>query len=336
MLRTTASLLSGFQKWKLRRIEDYPVLDEGLLPVPGGHQVFFKASGNRRGTPFLFIHGGPGAGSTDRDQLYFNASRDLVVRFDQRGCGQSVPYAGLENNNTWALVDDMEVIRKRLGIERWILFSGSWGTTLAKAYYIKHPDRVISTVLRGDYCGSHDEIVWAYQSGLDRLYPEFWQDYIAPVAPAERGDLVAAYYRLLTSENTQVRLAAAKAWSIWEARTGTLEVDPELVAKFAADDFAVAIARIECHYFKNDSFLREGELTEGIRSMKQHVFCTLVNGDYDMVTPNRMAYQTHKAWPGSERIVVPKAGHSATEPGIRGALVEAVDRHAALSLATNK
>jgi len=324
--------MPGFKKWSRRRPMDYRVRAKCLLPVAGGHKVFFEDSGNLNGVPFLFVHGGPGGGSSKNDRRYFDPRRDRIVRFDQRGCGLSVPYAKLDNNHIWALVEDMEAIRKRLGIEKWILFGGSWGTTLIKAYYVAHPERVISCILRGDYCGSHDEIVWAYQSGLDRLYPEYWADYVAPIPPDQRGDMVAAYYRLLTSKSKKVRLEAAKAWSIWEARTSTLEVDPALVAKFGADDFAVAIARIECHYFLNDCFLGEGELTQRIGSMSEHVPCTLVSGQYDMVTPNRMAYQTHKAWTGSQRIIVPKAGHSATEPGIRGALVEAVDEHAAIWL----
>ena len=315
----------------------YPPIEPhrtGRLRVSDVHELYFEESGNPAGRPILFLHGGPGFGTEANHRRFFDPAAYRIVLFDQRGCGRSTPHASLVDNTTWHLVSDIEALRAHLGIEQWHVFGGSWGSTLALAYAETHPDRVTALVLRGIFLVRQLEVDWFYQRGAGAIFPDAWEKYVAPIPPDERGTLVPAFYRRLTSDDRDVRLAAAKAWSIWEGSTSCFAPNDALVAKTAGDDFAVAFARIECHYFMNGCFLGEGELDRRIAALKNHVPCTLISGQYDMVCPNRRAYQTHKLWPGSERIVVPKAGHSPTEPGIRGALVEAVDRHAALYLAS--
>lgn len=300
----------------------------GKLSVSDGHQIYFEESGNPNGKPVLFVHGGPGGGTDAKYRRFFNPDVYRIILFDQRGCGQSLPYASLDHNTTWDLVADMEAIRKHFGIEKWMLFGGSWGSTLAIAYAETHPERVTELVLRGIFLGRKQELDWLYQSGASTVFPEFWLDYLKPIPAAERLDMVKAYYARLTSDDEQVRIEAAKAWSLWEGSTSKLHVDEGLRARFGAADFAVAIARIECHYFINGCFLKsDSQLLDDVSRIR-HIPCVIVQGRYDMVCPIATAYELHQAWPEAEFVVVPDAGHSMSEPGITHALVTAADKFA--------
>jgi proline iminopeptidase len=301
----------------------------GMLSVSDGHQIYFEESGNPHGKPVLFVHGGPGGGTDASYRRFFNPEVYRIILFDQRGCGNSLPYASLEHNTTWDLVADMEAIRKNFGIEKWMLFGGSWGSTLAIAYAETHPDRVSELVLRGIFLGRKQELDWLYQSGASTIFPEHWLDYLKPIPADERLDMVKAYYARLTSEDSEVRLEAAKAWSIWEGSTSKLHVDEGLRARFGSHEVAVAIARIECHYFINNCFLKtDSQLLDDLVRIK-HIPCVIVQGRYDMVCPIATAFELHRAWPEAEFVVVPDAGHSMSEPGIRRALIEAADKFAA-------
>ncbi|MDR3616468.1 MAG: prolyl aminopeptidase [Candidatus Obscuribacterales bacterium] len=312
-------------------IEPY---DSGMLPVSGGHRIYFDVSGNPNGLPVIFCHGGPG-GSTD-DPIYrrmFDPVKYRIVMFDQRGCGKSLPYASLENNTTWDLVADMERLRKHLRIDSWVVFGGSWGSTLALAYAQKHPDRVKALALRGIFLGTKQECDWGFQEGgASHVFPEHWADFVKPIRLADRSNIMAAYYKLLTDKNPKTRLKAAKAWSIWEGSTSTLFVDEEMRREFAVDDFAVAIARIECHYFLNNCFFKgKNQLLRNAYRIRD-IPCVIINGRYDMVCPISAAYALHKALPKSELVVIADAGHSMSEPGTREALLAATDRFSTLSV----
>jgi proline iminopeptidase len=306
----------------------YPELDcydHGTLAVDGRHRVHYEQSGNPRGAPVLFVHGGPGGGTEPKHRRYFDPRHYRIVLFDQRGCGQSTPHAELVDNTTWHLVSDIERLREHLGIDRWHLFGGSWGSTLALAYAQTHPQRARSLTLRGIFLLRRAELEWFYQQGASWLFPDAYDDYVAPIPRPERGDLMSAYYKRLTGLDEAEKLACAKAWSIWEGRTSRLLVDPELVAKTADPHFALAFARIECHYFVNRGFLRsDTQLLDDVSKIA-HLPCTIVQGRYDVVCPAASAWALHKAWPKSKLVIVPDAGHSASEPGIVSALVEATD-----------
>jgi proline iminopeptidase len=309
----------------------YPEIEPyrtGRLPVSGGHELYFEESGNPRGKPVIFLHGGPGGGSEPRMRRYFDPARYRVVLLDQRGCGKSTPFAALEENTTWHLVDDIEALRRQLGVERWQVFGGSWGSTLALAYAESHPERVSELVLRGIFLLTREEIRWFYQEGTSWIFPDFWREYLEFIPEAERGDLLHAYYRRLTSAEPAVARAAAKVWSMWEGRTSKLIPDPDLIARFGADDFSWAFARIEAHYFVNDAWLGQGRgLIENIGKLR-HIPGVIVHGRYDVVCPVKNAFDLHHAWPESRLIVVPDAGHSASEPGTVHELVSATDRFA--------
>lgn len=306
----------------------YPELDcydHGWLSVDGRHRVYYEQSGNPKGVPVLFVHGGPGGGTEPKHRRYFDPRHYRIVLVDQRGCGKSTPHADLVDNTTWHLVEDFERLRAQLGIERWHLFGGSWGSTLALAYAETHSERVRSLTLRGIFLLRRAELEWFYQQGASWLFPDAYDDYVAPIPKAERADLMAAYYKRLTGLDEAEKLACAKAWSIWEGRTSRLLVDPDLVAKTADPHFALAFARIECHYFVNKGFLRsDTQLLEDVPKIR-HLPCTIVQGRYDVVCPAASAWALHKAWPGSKLVIVPDAGHSASEPGIVARLVEATD-----------
>jgi len=309
----------------------YPVPEPnrtGRLRVSDIHELYWEESGNPRGKPVVFLHGGPGGGTTPQHRRFFDPRRYRIVLFDQRGCGQSTPYAEIRENTTWDLVADIERLREHLKIERWQIFGGSWGSTLALAYAQKHPARVTELVLRGIFLLRRSEIDWFYQQGASWIFPDAWEGYLAAIPPPERGDLVAAYAKRLFSENPTVNLPAARAWSLWEGATSKLLPDPGFAATFAADTTTLAFARIECHYFVNrgwfdadDQLLRDAARLRDIPGV-------IVQGRYDCVCPIRSAYDLTKAWPEAELFVVPDAGHSAFEPGIARALVAATDRYA--------
>jgi proline iminopeptidase len=300
------------------------------LQVSPLHEIYVVECGNPSGKPAVFVHGGPGAGADARSRRFFEPRRYRIVVFDQRGCGRSRPNASLVDNTTWHLVADMEQLRKHLGIERWLVFGGSWGSTLALAYAQKHPHCVTELVLRGIFMLRKWEIDWFYQTGASALFPDRWEDYIAPIPVRERGDLVKAFYRRLTSRKHETQLAAARAWSVWEAATSFLHTDVSNVAKWGQDEFAIQVARIECHYFVNRGFLRrEDQLLRDVRRIR-HIPCVIVQGRYDVVCPMQTAWELHRAWPEAEFHVIADAGHSALEPGNADALVRATDRFALL------
>jgi proline iminopeptidase len=315
--------------------DHYPEIepfDSGMLSVPGGHQIYYEQSGNPKGVAIVFCHGGPGGGTEPTYRRMFNPDKYRIVLFDQRGCGKSLPYASLDNNTTWDLVADMERIREHLGIKSWVVFGGSWGSTLALAYAETHPERARALVLRGIFLGTQAECDWLYkEGGASNVFPEYWEGFVEPIRKADRGDMVAAYYKLLTSSNAQTRLQAAKAWSIWEGSSSKLFIDEKLRSRFAADNFAVAIARIECHYFLNKCFMRgKNQLLRNAHRIR-HIPCVIVNGRYDMVCPISAAHALHKALPDSELVIVPDAGHSMSEVGTRRALIAATDKFSMLN-----
>jgi proline iminopeptidase len=300
----------------------------GRLRVSPLHTLYFEECGNPKGKPIVFLHGGPGGGIDRQYRRYFHPRKWRVVLFDQRGCGKSRPHAELRENTTWDLVADIDRLREHVGIERWAVFGGSWGSTLALAYAETHPDRCRAIILRGIFLLRRKELEWFYQEGASFLFPDAWESYLAPIPPRERGDLMRAYYRRLTSRNRKTRIAAARAWSIWEAATSKLRVDPKLVAKLGQPSFAEAFARIECHYFVNAGFLRrDDQLLRDARKIR-HIPGVIVQGRYDVVCPMISAWDLHGAWPRSELVIVPDAGHSMSEPGIQHHLLQATERFA--------
>ena len=306
----------------------YPAIKpyaSGMLRVSDEHELYYEECGNPKGKPALFVHGGPGAGCDARARSFFDPDAYRIVLFDQRGCGRSRPHASLKNNTTWHLVADIEQLRKRLAIERWLVFGGSWGSTLGLAYAQTHPDRVTELVLRGIFMLRKWELQWFYQEGASALFPDRWQQYIAPIPPAERHDLIRAFYRRLTSGNEKTMVEAARAWSIWEAATSYLHVSEDNVQRWGEEEFAVAVARIECHYFVNGGFLEhENQLLRNIERVR-HIPGVIVQGRYDVVCPMQTAWELHQAWPEAAFHVVPDAGHSAFEPGNTHQLICATD-----------
>jgi proline iminopeptidase len=298
------------------------------LAVDGGHELYVEECGNPEGLPVVFLHGGPGGGCEPWHRRFFDPERYRIVLFDQRGCGRSTPHASLEHNTTWELVADTEYIRETLGIERWVVFGGSWGSTLALAYAQTHPERVLAMVLRGIFLCRPDEIRWFYQEGASRIFPDYWADYQAVIPPEERHDMLSAYHRRLTGDNEIKRMAAAKAWSVWEGRAATLLPNPGVVEHFGDPRVALSMARIECHYFMNDAFLGPNQLLDDAHRL-EGIPGVIVHGRYDLICPLENAWQLHRAWPGSELEVVANSGHSAGEPGTRAALVTATNRFAA-------
>lgn len=297
------------------------------LAVGDGHRLYVEECGRPDGIPAVFLHGGPGAGCEPTHRRFFDPDRYRIVLFDQRGCGRSAPHASLEANTTWDLVADLERIRERLGIERWLVFGGSWGSTLALAYAQCHPGRVLALVVRGIFLCRDAEIRWFYQEGASWAFPDYWEDFLAPIPPEERHDLVAAYHSRLTGANEVARMAAAKAWSVWEGRTATLLPNADIRAQFAGAHLALSLARIECHYFVNQAFLRPNQLLEDAGRLAG-IPGVIVQGRYDLICPLRSAWELHQVWAHARLEIIPDAGHSAFEPGIRSALVEATDRFA--------
>ncbi|MGB5972525.1 MAG: prolyl aminopeptidase [Nodosilinea sp.] len=298
------------------------------LAVSGRHQLYVEQVGNPTGKPVVFLHGGPGGGVNPAYRQFFDPQRWRIVLFDQRGCGKSSPHAELEDNTTWSLVSDVEKIRAYLNIECWTVFGGSWGSTLALAYAQTHPDRCAALILRGIFTLRQREIAWFYQEGASYLYPDAWEQYLAPIPEAERDNLVAAYYRRLTSDSAEERLTAARAWALWEASTSKLVQDPSLLNHFSEDEFAIAFARIECHYFINRGFFdTDDHLLRQVHRIR-HIPGVIVQGRYDVVCPATTAWALHRAWPEAQFVLVQDAGHSAMEPGITSALIKATDEFA--------
>ncbi len=311
----------------------YPPLEpysSGYLRVTGGHEIYFEESGNPHGKPAVFVHGGPGGATDPRMRRFFDPKRYRIILFDQRGCGKSRPHASLVENTTWDLVEDMERLRKHLKLERWQVFGGSWGSTLALAYTESHPERVTELVLRGIFLLRRWELDWFYQNpgGAAAIYPDLWERYIEPIPPEERSDLIGAFYRRLTSDDPRVLREAARAWSIWEGATSFLELNSAYVAKFEDDAYAAAFARIECHYFVNRGFFRSDDQLIADVGRIRHIPAVIVQGRYDVVCPMRSAWDLHRAWPEADLRIVPLAGHSAFEKGITSELVAATERFA--------
>ncbi|MBF6420769.1 prolyl aminopeptidase [Nocardia farcinica] len=317
------------------RRELYPPIepfDSGMLDVGDGQRVYWEVSGNPEGKPVVFLHGGPGGGTAPLHRRFFDPACYRIVLFDQRGCGRSTPHiadgADLSVNTTWHLVADIEALREHLGVERWQVFGGSWGSTLALAYAQRHPERVTEMVLRGVFLLRRKEIDWYYNGAAGYVYPDEWEKFLAPVPAGERdGDLVAAYHRLLASPDPAVVERAAVAWSVWEGSTSSLLPHPDRVAETAEPRFAIAFARIENHYFRHGGFLAEGQLLRDIDRIA-HLPVEIVQGRHDIVCPAVSAWELHRAWPGSRLHIVDDAGHAANEPGIVHHLVEATDRFA--------
>ena len=296
------------------------------LNVPGGHELYVEECGNPDGQPAVVLHGGPGAGITPKMRRFFDPGHWRVVLFDQRGAGRSRPHAGLENNTTWDLVADVERVREKLGIQKWLAFGGSWGSTLALAYAETHPDSVSHLVLRGIFLCRRAEIEWFYQSGAHWIFPDLWEKYLEPIPPSERGELVNAFYRRLTSNDRATRMAAAKAWSGWEGGTLRLLPDPETYGRFTEDEMAEALARIECHYFVNGAFFRaDDQLLQDAWKVRQ-IPTSITHGRYDVVCPVKNAFDLHRVLPEARLEIIPDAGHAADEPGILASLIANVER----------
>lgn len=298
------------------------------LRVDDRHTLYVEECGKSDGIPAVFLHGGPGAGCESYHRRFFDPERYRAVLFDQRGAGRSTPHADLVANTTKDLIEDIEKIRQHLGITRWLVFGGSWGSTLALAYAEAHPERVTALILRGVFLCRPHEIRWFYQEGASRVFPDYWADFIAPIAPERRGDLLHAYHEVLTGEDEIAQLAAAKAWSIWEGRTATLLPNPDVVEHFGGTHVALSMARIECHYFVNDALLQSDQLLREAHRL-QDIPGVIVHGRYDLICPLENAWQLHKAWPRSDLQIIADAGHSAAEPHTTAALVAALDRFAA-------
>ncbi|GAA3516880.1 prolyl aminopeptidase [Aeromicrobium panaciterrae] len=315
--------------------EFYPAIepyDTGLLDVGDGQQIYYEVSGNPDGKPAVYLHGGPGGASSPDQRRVFDPAKYRIVLFDQRGCGNSLPHASepeadLSANTTWHVVADIEALRSHLGIERWLVCGGSWGSALALAYAEKHPDKVTELVLRGIFTLRKSELDWFYEGGAANIYPDLWDGFLAPVPEAERGNLVEAYSRLLHDPDPAVRVNAGTAWARWESSTITLLPDEDVIAHFTEDAFAVAFARIENHYFMNDGWFTDNQLIDDAVKLKD-IPGVIIQGRYDMCTPAVTAWDLHRSWPEAEMKIIPDAGHAFTEPGILDAIIEATDRFA--------
>ncbi|WP_026314025.1 prolyl aminopeptidase [Actinomadura flavalba] len=307
-------------------------LESGLLAVGDGDEIYWEVCGNPRGLPVVMLHGGPGGGCTPEHRRQFDPERYRIVLLDQRNCGRSRPHASdpavsLEANTTWNLVADLELLREHLGVDRWLVFGGSWGSALSLAYAQTHPERVAALVLRGIFTLRPFELYWFYQEGASLLFPDLWERYLAPIPEDEHDDLIAAYAARVHSPDAAVRVPAARAWSRWEASTLTLRPDPAMVAPFDDDDRAVAFARIENHYFVHEGFFAEDQLLRDVDRIR-HIPAVIVQGRYDVCTPPATAWDLHRAWPEAEFHLVDDAGHAFSEPGTLDRLVTATDRFA--------
>jgi proline iminopeptidase len=306
----------------------YPQLEpfqSEMLRVSSRHMMHFEQAGSPDGLPALALHGGPVGGASPEMRRFFDPRRYRIIMFDQRGCGRSVPHADVEENTTWDLVADIEKLRERLGIHKWLVFGGSWGSTLALAYAAKHPERVAALVLRGVFLLTEAEIRWFYQEGAGRLFPDAWERYLEPIPEAERGDLVGAFNKRLMSSDRNERIRAARAWARWEGETISIAGPSALPARFNEDRFVEAFARIESHYFVNKGFFEsDGWLLKQVDRYR-HIPCRIVHGRYDVCTPLSSAWALKRAWPEAELDIIHDAGHSSLEPGIVDGLIRATD-----------
>jgi proline iminopeptidase len=310
------------------RTEIYPPIqpyNTGFIQVSNLHKIYFEEAGNPNGVPIVFLHGGPGGGLHPEYRQLFDPSYYRIILFDQRGCGQSTPFAELKENTTWDLVSDMEKIRTQLKITKWFVFGGSWGTTLALSYGLRHADKVLGFILRGIFLCRPHEIKWFYQEGADKIFPDLWEGFLKPIPENERHDLVTAYHKRLTSSDSKAQLECALAWSKWEAATSRLLISPSAVEAFDDAQVALPFARIECHYFINNVFFETNNyILENVQKMS-HIPCKIIHGRYDIVCPVESAWSLHKLWPKSELEIIADSGHSMGEVGIQKALVKATE-----------
>ncbi len=308
--------------------ERYPPIEpnqSGHLVVSEKHTLYWEECGNPNGNPVIFLHGGPGSGTSPSHRCFFDPEAYRIILLDQRGCGKSTPHAEIEENTTWNLVADIEKLRELLGIEKWVVFGGSWGSTLSLAYAETHPERVKGLILRGIFLCRDQELRWFYQHGAHHLFPDRWEQFLAPIPEKERGNLIEAYYKRLTSPDAKVRREAAKAWSGWEGSALGLKFDFNAFQSFTEDTTADAIARLECHYFMNKCFFKtDNWLIENVEKIR-HIPSVIIHGRYDIICPFENAWDLHKAWPEAKLEIIPDAGHAAGEPGITDALVRASD-----------
>jgi proline iminopeptidase len=308
----------------------YPPIEPyhtAMLDVGDGHSIYYERVGTPGAKPAVFLHGGPGGGLSPDHRRLFDPALYEVLLFDQRGCGRSTPHAGIEANTTWHLVADIERLRAIAGVEKWLVFGGSWGSTLALAYAQTHPARVSELILRGVYTVTKAELAWYYQFGVSEMFPDKWERFQAPIPQAERHDMIAAYRKRLTSDNTAVQVEAAKAWTLWEGETITLLPNPAFSASYSEDHFALAFARLENHYFVHHCWLEDGQLLRNANRLRG-IPGVIVHGRYDMPCPARYAYALHQAWPEADFHLIEGAGHAWTEPGILDQLIRATDRFA--------
>ncbi len=295
-----------------------------FLPVTDIHKLYVEECGNPDGIPAIFLHGGPGGGCSANHRRLFDPKKYRIILFDQRGSGKSLPHASLENNTTWDLVKDIEQIREHLKIEKWLVFGGSWGSTLALAYAETHPERVSALILRGIFLCRKDEIRWFYQEGVNLLFPEQFEAYSKPIPPEKRDRMVEAYYEILDGNDEKAKIEAAKAWSTFEGSLIKLIPDPDTISVFESDDKALAMARIECHYFIHDCWFETDQLLRDAHKLKK-IPCWIIHGRYDVICPVKNAWDLHKVMPHAKLQIIPDAGHAYDEPGILNALLEATD-----------
>lgn len=305
----------------------YPELhpyQQQFLQVDEHHRLYIEQSGNPDGIPVVFLHGGPGANSEPMHRRFFDPKKYRIILFDQRGCGQSLPHASLQDNTSQDLVSDLERIRAMLGIKKWVVFGGSWGSTLALLYSQAHPANVLALIVRGIFLCRDEDVKWFYQQGASALFPEYWENFIAPVPESERGDMIQAYYKILTGEDDVAKMRAAEAWSIWEGRTACLQTNDAVVDYFSDPYVALSVARIEAHYFANNSFLQPNQILNDAHKLKG-IPGYIVHGRYDVICPAQQAWALKKAWQEAELNMIEDAGHAVSEPGITRRLVEIMD-----------
>ncbi|TQS33991.1 hypothetical protein Golomagni_05645 [Golovinomyces magnicellulatus] len=314
----------------------FPNLKSGHLQVSPIHSIYWEECGLSSGIPVVYLHGGPGGGIEDNDRRYFDPSHYRIILFDQRGAGRSTPHASLEDNTTWSLVEDVEALRELLHVDRWIIFGGSWGSTLSLAYAEKYPNRCLGLILRGIFTLRKEELDWFYQAGASMLFPDFFDDYQSVIPLEERNDMMKAYYKRLTGNNEKEKLQCANAWSKWETATSKLIVDPDYIKKAEDPKWALAFARIECHFFINNGWMKDGQLIENAHKIK-HLPITIIQGRYDVVCPAKTSWDLYQALGGPENKlleykIIGNCGHSAHEPDITAALVEAAEKFKSLTL----